>query len=178
MKKILIVIGSFIIIFGVIGGGIWYWQKNKVVNDQPVTINQQTTSTQQEVGQDSTSTRLTYKNDKYGFELNFPVRWNFQVEEKANSLIFNLKLLKPLILDDGTKLDYHEIMVASAFSREDWAKNQSENNPDRMSYLGENSDYVFGYLFGQDDEGYFPKGTASPFQDLQKIIIPSFRILK
>lgn len=40
MKKTLTIIGSLIVILVVIGGGIWYRQKNKAVNNQPVASSQ------------------------------------------------------------------------------------------------------------------------------------------
>ncbi|MEK7149786.1 MAG: hypothetical protein AAB757_02330 [Patescibacteria group bacterium] len=86
MKKSLVIIGFLILVAGLIGG-IWYWQKNKVVNNQPIVVNQQTASTtSQEVSQNSTSTWLTYKNDKYGFEFQYPSEFHL-IEKKSNYIL-------------------------------------------------------------------------------------------
>ncbi|MBI5401234.1 hypothetical protein HZB05_00160 [Candidatus Wolfebacteria bacterium] len=48
MKKTLIIIGSLIIVVGLVGG-IWYWQKEKAEYNQPELVNQQITLNQEKI---------------------------------------------------------------------------------------------------------------------------------
>lgn len=87
MKKSFKIIGYLIVVAGVIGGGVWYWQKNKAVNNQPIITNQQVVTTTKEINQNSTSTWLTYKNDKYGFEFQYPQ--GFDLSEHNSNYVLN-----------------------------------------------------------------------------------------
>lgn len=125
---------------------------------------------------------LVYKNDKYNFEFNLPLRWeDYKVSENENSLIFSLKLKDPIFLDDGTR-EYGDLFIITAFSNETWIENQNADDPSVNNFLGKNDKYIFGILKGQDDEGFhgFPKYSLNevykgPFYDITNTIIPSFK---
>jgi hypothetical protein len=128
----------------------------------------------------------SYTNAKYGFGLTLPDRWkDYKTKEVGNSITFSLKLTTPIVSDDGIKQEYGDIFIIIAFSPADWTKNQKANDPSVSNYIARNNNYVFGYIMGQDDEGYvgFHEVVPNmiyqgPFYDVRNTIIPSFKFTK
>lgn len=110
MKKSFKIIGSLIVIAGVIGGGVWYWQKNKSVDNQPTIVNQPVATTTAEVNQNSTSTSTqqitdetanwtVYRNQTYGYSIKYPNNW----------YVYNPNAEKPFTFKNGLYIDRFDI---------------------------------------------------------------------
>ena len=91
----------------------------------------------------TTSQKIVYKNEKYGFILNFPVDWsNFINQERLLDWGTNGKSNS---IDFGFKED-NSLFNISIFTSSQWGKIQAEDGP-KPTYLGKNSNYIFGISF-------------------------------
>lgn len=109
MKKSLIIIGSLIITIGFIGGGAWYWQKNKAANNQSVIANRQTVLNQQKA-----ATSTSVNSQKTGERLN-PILTNattsiFEVA-KSGGIIFSTDGKMTMEIPEGAVTSDQKIMI-------------------------------------------------------------------
>lgn len=107
--------------------------------------------------QDEISAWKTYRNEKYGFELQLTDAWKgYQVKLAevssnfgAGSLLFCVPSTAPIQTDNGCDKGYSKIMVVSIMSQEQWDFSEKQEGP-KPGFLGRNTNYVFGYSFWQD----------------------------
>lgn len=109
MKKSLIIIGSLIVAIGFIGGGVWYWQKNKAANNQPVITNQQTTSNQQKTAS-STSVNSKKTRERLNPILTSATTSIFEVT-KSGGIIFSTDGKMTMEIPEGAVTSDQKIII-------------------------------------------------------------------
>ncbi|MEI6479099.1 MAG: hypothetical protein WCO18_02280 [bacterium] len=117
-----------------------------------------------------------YTNKYLGFSITFPISWSgvgIQEDKKNNDVDFSL------MHNLGGRV---KVFSIRRFSLTEWSAAQKSLHP--TIKIKESGEYIFGYILGQDDEGFvgFPDvvyGTLykGPYFDVQTKIIPSFNLL-
>lgn len=79
MNKGIAPIAIILIIIGVLalGGGVWYWQQQELQKLQKQAEEFVQPTQQQNNATDETADWKTYRNEKYGFEVEYPSSWHF-----------------------------------------------------------------------------------------------------
>jgi hypothetical protein len=72
MKKKIIISGMLVVIILAIGIGFWVWKKNEIKKQEQSQLQQEKANKNQENTDIDMSDWKTYKDEKYGFEFNYP----------------------------------------------------------------------------------------------------------
>ncbi len=114
---------------------------SKQQTDQP-----QIPSSTPVVKQAATNTGTIYKNDKYGFLLEFPNTWNNHI---VKSRVLNWESLGTSDSIDFGFSAQDSLFNISVHSKDQWKKLSLEGEGALPTYLGENNKYVFAYGVAQ-----------------------------
>lgn len=134
------------------GGAVYAWQEsnlNKIeknLQKQIITLQNQVNQFNQQIDQPQEIAReIVYKNSKYGFSLTFPQTWKGYAT-KSRTLNWGLFGTSDSV-DFGFSVQ-DSLFNISVHSKKQWQQINSEEGP-KPAYLGENSQYVFGYATAQ-----------------------------
>jgi protein involved in sex pheromone biosynthesis len=109
-------------------------QNNQTVVDQNQNTNQEVTQPQ----------NIVYTNSTYGFTLSFPQTWK-DYTAKSRTIDWGTFGTSDSV-DFGFEAQ-DSLFNISVHTKSQWQKLKSEEGP-TPTYLGENSQYIFGYMVG------------------------------
>lgn len=159
-----LVVLAIIITAIVVGGGVYLWQQQKVIETPQVTPKVEAPIS--EVSKDKsptpeTSTKIMYKNDTYRFSLELLPTWQGYtvIEEKATE-------------EDPTvtfyfNLNNEPLFAVSAYTKAEFAKINPDENPIVFNTkIAENASFIFTASGSQDNsESLYPRR-----QEVEKIL--------
>ncbi len=125
----------------------------------------------------------TYRNEKYGFTINFPKHWNkVKFEEGSDYVDFSLPtdgIRRTGEYDPISGYTFARVFVISIVDKNEWVRHIREDTLVQETEIAENDGKVFVYSKGQDDVGFktLPDNGVSkgPYYDVDKMIIPTFK---
>ncbi|MFH1712282.1 MAG: hypothetical protein ABH846_03550 [Patescibacteria group bacterium] len=135
-------------------------QNNQPVVDQNENVNQQVEQPQE----------IVYSNSQYGFSLTFPQTWKGYTA-KNRTLNWGLFGTSDSV-DFGFSVQ-DSLFNVSIHTKSQWQQIKSEEGP-TPTYLGENSQYVFGYATAQDAANDTIVARMREIQD----IVKTFKVTK
>jgi len=156
MKK-LVVLGGFLSLGIVFLTGCGQQQNSQTVVDQNQNTNQQVTQAQ----------NIVYINSMYGFTLTFPQTWE---DYTAKSRTIDWGILGTNDSVDFGFLVQDALFNISMHTKSQWQKLKSEEGP-TPTYLGENSQYIFGYATAQDVDDDIMAARMSEVPEIIKTFV-------
>ena len=140
----------------------------------------------------------TYTNQEFGFEFQLPTKWkNADIEHTKDVYyggdVFDIKL------ESNVDNQFRNVCSIAVYSKSNWELQNKERELNKLNYLDENSDLVFGSNCGHEDIGYvgfedydqaleqgktetyfdvMPKDKIlGPFAEFKFLILPTFKLL-
>jgi len=135
-------------------------QNNQPIVNQNENVNQQVNQPQE----------IVYNNSKYGFSLTFPQTWKGY---SAKNRTLNLGSFGTSDSVDFGFSVQDSLFNVSIHTKSQWQQIKSEEGP-TPTYLGENSQYVFGYATAQDAANDTIIARMREIQD----IVKTFKVTK
>ncbi len=159
-----LVVLAIIITAIVVGGGVYLWQQQKVIETPQVTPKIEATISEVpkvKPPTPETSTKMTYKNDEYGFSLELLPTWQGYtvIEEKATE--------EHLTVSFNFNLNNETLFAVSAYTKAEFAKiNPNEDPIVFNTKIAENTSFIFTAIGSQDNsESLYPRR-----QEVEKIL--------
>jgi len=180
-SPIIVVVIAGLLIAGVVAGYYYVWEprQQELSSQKPPLGEEKATPTPK----DEIADWRIYKNEKYGFSLTFPERWEgYQVDERNDVVYPSVKYIDfKLKSKDGR---YKSVFIIGIYPKDTWKLIQSEEGP-KPAYFKENNNYIFSFSTAQDDEGFvgFPEVKPGekykgPIYDAINEIKPTFKFLQ
>jgi type II secretory pathway pseudopilin PulG len=177
LQKPWTIIVSIIITALVVGGVVYALQSSRLKSSeqsfqQQITLLQnQIDQLQQNVDQQvNRPQEIVYSNSQYGFSLTFPQTWKGYTT-KNRTLNWGSFGTSDSV-DFGFSVQ-DSLFNVGIYTKSQWQQIKSGEGP-TPSYLGENSQYIFGYATGQDAANSTIGARMREIQD----IVKTFEVIK